>query len=32
MENKPTTIEVIVGGVFILAVIIMWAMCPGGLP
>lgn len=30
--EKPTTLEVIVGSAFILAIIIMWAMCPWGLP
>ena len=30
--EKPTTLEVIVGGIFILVIIALWAICPGGLP
>ena len=31
-QCKPTTLEVVVGSAFIFAIIIMWAMCPWGLP
>ena len=31
-NNSPTKAEIIVGGIFILVIIVLWAICPGGLP
>jgi len=30
--EKPTTIEVVIGSILIFGIIILWAICPYGLP